>query len=634
MKRFGRIICILVALTYISTFCTFAIAENTIPSSPASDTTPSAVTGGTTSSAVTGGTTSSAVTGGTTSSAVTGNTVQPAPAFSDVPKTSIAYDAIHELRRLGVTDGEGNNKFGFGKNITRGEFVTFLVKLMGWKPVTPAKATFSDNRDTKKNYYIPIETALSNGVITKGDGKFRPNTAITREEAAVMLVNALGYNSLAERLRYLNKPYPDVNNNIGHIVMARDFGLISGTSAAFNPKGKVLKEQAAIMLIKLREGLNRPLKDLNAFYAISSTSQQDKIPDLTSVSFGWSSLGYDPATGTIMINTSRNAGANDYYLPVGFSQRLQSARQAGIPALLMLQSTQDNKITDPGTGLRVGIPEYVLTRPDVYKKLIGDIISSVNGLALGNETGTFDGVVIDIEGLKGAKLKQCFNDFLKELRTALNQNQKKLYVAVHPVIHAKRSATSVDGYDYKTIGALSDKVILMAHDYDAKRLTQADMARGFNITPLTPIEDVYYALQAITDKTSGVQDRSKIMLQFSFDWTVWHRKGGKTLNAVPDSFNLNNFIALLNSGTPITYQYAKEYESPYIKYTDAKSGAENTVWYENTSSIKAKIKLAKLFGIQGISLWRLGLIPDYLPEDGRKLEMDVWQNIMKEMGKK
>jgi spore germination protein YaaH len=563
------------------------------------------------------------------------NTTQTEKTFSDVPKTSAAYNAVNELRRLGVTNGVGNNQFGYGRNMTRGEFVTWLVKLQGFKTVNPSKGSFTDNQNRKAAYYTAVETALANGILDKGTGKFRPADVITREEAAVMLVKSMGYGTLADRLYYLNKPFSDVTANIGYATIMKDSGIIPSNASLFNPSGKVLKEQAAVMLFNLYTALKRPIKDLNAFYAISSSSQQDKMTSFTSVCFGWSKLSYNPASGSVIVNMTRNAvGYNEYFLPTGFEQRLTTVQQAGIPAMLMVQATQDSKMTDPSTGLQVGLPEYILTKPEVYRKLIADIVSALDSTTLGSETGSFDGVAVDMEGLKGTVLKQRFTEFLKELKTALDADNKKLYVAVQPLMHPKRSASSMDGYDYAAIGALADKVILMAHDYDAKRLTQAQMAQGYYITPLTPLEDVYYALETITDSKNGIKDRSKIMLQISFDWTVWKRKDGKTVSAVPGSFTLDSFENLLNNKKiKLTYNYSPNYYNPYLQYIDPDTGMENTVWYENTRSVMDKIKLAKLFGVQGISLWRLGSIPDYGTDDSRGLGMDVWKNILAGMEK-
>lgn len=552
--------------------------------------------------------------------------------FSDVPQSSFAYNAVHELRKSGITNGVGNNRFGYGMTLSRGEFVTFLVKLMDWNTVSPENGSFKDNMNKNKFYYATIETALSHGVITAGSsGLARPEAPITREEAAVMIVNCLGYGNLAERLDYLDKPFSDVAENTGYITIAKDFAIISG-SDKFNPQGNILREQAAAMLIRMRDAMKRPLKDLNAFYAISSSSQREKIPELSSVCFGWSRLSPDPSSGGVVLNTSnKGLGYNEFYLPTGFSDRLTSAKEAGIPAMLMIYSSQDEKLKEPQTGKQIGVPEFVITNPEVYGKVISDIIASLKSLSKEDETGSFDGVAIDFEGLRGDMLSNSFNEFLQKLKTELDKENKKLYVAVHPLIHPKRSSSSIDGYDYRTIGRLADKIILMAHDYDAKKLTKAEMEAGSSITPLTPIEDIYYALQSITDRKSGVEDVNRIMLQLTFDWTVWQKKDGRTVNQIPLSFNLENFLKLLKNEKEINYFYAEEYENPYIKYIDSSTGYENTVWYENTESVMAKVRLARYFGISGISLWRLGLIPDEQSSDGQDFDMDVWHNLLNEM---
>ena len=35
------------------------------------------------------------------------------------------------------------------------------------------------------------------------------------------------------------------------------------------------------------------------------------------------------------------------------------------------------------------------------------------------------------------------------------------------------------------------------------------------------------------------------------------------------------------------------------------------LWYEDQRSVAEKVVLAKLFGVTGVSLWRLGIIPHY-----------------------
>lgn len=69
----------------------------------------------------------------------------------------------------------------------------------------------------------------------------------------------------------------------------------------------------------------------------------------------------------------------------------------------------------------------------------------------------------------------------------------------------------------------------------------------------------------------------------------------------------------------------------YISYIDESTGIENIVWYENSQSVMEKVKLAKLFGIEGISLWRLGQIPNEPDAAGKSFDMDIWKSLLNEM---
>ena len=97
---------------------------------------------------------------------------------------------------MGVTTGIGRNRFGYGRTITRGEFISMLVDLLGCGGETSAWFIF-DNTDPDKFYFGPIEAALENGIITNEPDVFRPNDPVTRQEAVIMIVNSFGYGELA-----------------------------------------------------------------------------------------------------------------------------------------------------------------------------------------------------------------------------------------------------------------------------------------------------------------------------------------------------------------------------------------------------------------------------------------------------
>jgi len=545
--------------------------------------------------------------------------------FADVPEDHFAYEAICRMKALNITGGVGDNRFGMGQTISRAEFVTFLIKLTGWEQVKPAQGSFRDNNDPGRFYYGYIETALHHGVISKDSDYFRVNDPITREEMAVMIVRALGYDALARQLSFLDS-FSDVTTNKGYITLARDFGIMSGTSGqSFSPDKTATREEAAYILMKMYDKLHAKIQELHGFYAISSYSQVDLLSSLDSVSFGWSRLEYDPGSGRVILNTSRQ-NDNEYGFPQGFSEVLNKAEETGLSAQLMV-AVKNETVADPSTGVKVPLTEYIL-RPEIRSSVIRSIAEQVNADSKDGYPLSFDGVVIDIEGLR-ANAKEAFNAFLKELRQELDKTGKLLYVAVQP---ARRPGQAYyDGYDFRVIGDIADKVILMAHDYYARQLTDGEMAAGYTTTPLTPIDEVYYALRAVTDKTTGVQDPGKIMLQISFDAVQWKKKDGVVVNRYPLSVSYETLHKRLLMDD-VSIQYSDFSQNPYARFSDAQDGTENIIWYEDARSVEAKMKLAAMFGIRGISLWRLGNIPNY-SDGNEKLFLNVWDSVLQFAGR-
>ena len=181
-----------------------------------------------------------------------------------------------------------------------------------------------------------------------------------------------------------------------------------------------------------------------------------------------------------------------------------------------------------------------------------------------------------------------------------------------------RSGAYFDGYDFRAIGDICDKVIVMAYDYYAKAISSEVMESGFTTTPVTPFDEVYYALKMVTDPNTGVRDRSKIILGVSMSNVGWTLVDGTIENSTGNTYSYEEIAEMIENGAEV--KYSDKYRNPYIVYEDGSE--KQIVWYEDERSIEDKVKLAEMFGINGISVWRLGLIPQ---EGG---DLDIWSGIM------
>ncbi len=497
--------------------------------------------------------------------------------FTDVPNDHWAAEHIYALKELNITSGVGDNQFGIGQTLTRSEFVAFLCKLMKWELVTDTTSVYTDNSDSSEWFFQYVNTAQKHNVITDSTTTFRPREPITRQEMAVMMINALGYNELAKDLNSEKSDFADVTVDIGFINLAKDFGLINGIDENnYGPNNTAKREEVAAILARMNTNINRKIQHKNAFYAIRSSNQKQSINNFDSISFGWSRFEFD--NGNLIINTSSNNN-NEYNTPEGYDEVL--AFSSNKEKLLMTAVSNEDAA-----------------------RILNDGSNRARAVELSvNASTKSDGVVVDFEGLKGNESKENLNEYLKLLRS--NIGNKKIYVAVHPRGRADR--TYFDGYDYRTIGSIADKVILMAHDYNAKVLTEAEMNSGVIDTPLSPIKDVYFALKAITDPNSGVEDNNKILLQISFVSAQWKTRDGKVLNNKPYT---PAYDAIMNRMGQAELDYSTKYENPFIKFYDANDNTNNIIWYEDARSVEAKIELAKLLNVKGISVWRLGNIPE------------------------
>ncbi|MBE6112546.1 MAG: hypothetical protein E7195_05995 [Peptococcaceae bacterium] len=507
---------------------------------------------------------------------------QAAEPFTDVPSNHWAAGVIEELRTLGFSDGIGDNQFGLGQIITRAQFAAFIAKVQGYSGTYPQ--AYTDNTDANAWYYGALNAMAANRV-TSPDGAFRPNDPITRAEMTEMMIGALGFYDLGSQLNQVNCPFTDVTDRKGYITLASDLGLAGGMSATtFAPQATATREQAAAMLVRLYHTNDKQLDELHGFYAISSASQSSYLSRLDSTGFGWARLTVQD--GQAVLNTTAS-GQNEYRIPNGFTEPVQTVRRSGGKALLSIYADDTN-----------GTLTQILSSPAMRTEAVQQIAATAAYAERDEENTSFHGVVIDFEALRGAQ-KNNLTLFLQELRTAMGSSP--IYVAVHPVMNG---SAYYDGYDYASIGRIADRVILMAYDYDPAALTDTEMAQGYTMTPMAPLNQVYIAIQACLD---GGIPAEKLLLGLSMDTVQWKLQDGAVINRTPYHPAYDAVSARLSTGCSISYPNYSYV--PYASYTNAQDNTQNILWYEDERSIKAKAELARLTGIRGLSLWRLGTIP-------------------------
>jgi hypothetical protein len=441
---------------------------------------------------------------------------------------------------------------------------------------------------------------------------------------AVMLVRGLGYDTLAaDAGGDLSLPFSDVGRNAGYIAVAYDFGIITGKpESRFDPDGTATREEAAAMMVRAYDRYSGRLRWLHGFYAFSSWPQREIIPDMDAVSLGWSRMEYSAGLG-VSLNTSSGSG-NESSVPSGYSSALEYLRENHVPAHLNVYMSTAQRVTLPDGAVRDACREILLSAEN-RARAVEAIVAELTRTYPEGETDVYAGVTIDFENMGGEDLKSGFTAFLRELRAALDPLHKTLYVTVQPLL--KSGDSSFDAFDYRAIGEIADKVILMAHDYAADAVPPELMAAGFTATPVSPFDEVYFALRAVTDPETGVQDRDKLVLGVSISSAGWCLIDGKVVNASAMKPAPADIVKrLLDPATSLGY--SERYKNPYITYFDESDGTDNVVWYEDERCIRDKILLARMFGVTGLSVWRIGLVPDYAGDTSREIYYDVWSQVL------
>ncbi|PED92476.1 cell surface protein [Bacillus cereus] len=161
--------------------------------------------------------------------------------FNDVPANHWSTKAIYDLTNRKVVQGYGNNIFGFGDNVTRGQ-----VARMIYMYVKPADADASFKNpftDIKGHLFEKEIRALAKAGLVNGfgDGKYGPDDILTREQMAQVLTNAFKFKATK------TTSFTDIDKNswaLKAISALEENGVTIGTGGnMYSPYTHVTREQ-------------------------------------------------------------------------------------------------------------------------------------------------------------------------------------------------------------------------------------------------------------------------------------------------------------------------------------------------------------------------------------------------------
>ena len=167
--------------------------------------------------------------------------------FADVDADDWYAEAVEYVRDHGIMNGTTATTFNPDGTTSRGQIAVILYRASG-SPEVSGGTAFTDVADTA--YYADaVRWASAHGVVTGyGDGTFRPNNPITRQQLAAIL------------WRYAGSPAPEGGADYADedtisayastaVDWARDTGIISGRDGnRFDPNGRAARAQAAVIL--------------------------------------------------------------------------------------------------------------------------------------------------------------------------------------------------------------------------------------------------------------------------------------------------------------------------------------------------------------------------------------------------
>lgn len=230
--------------------------------------------------------------------------------------------------------------------------------------------------------------------------------------------------------------------------------------------------------------------------------------------------------------------------------------------------------------------QAALAKPEVLVDELVDAIYLYN----------FDGVNVDLENLS-SKDKDKLTNFVKLLREALPED-KTVSMAVAPNPQ-KLTTTWVAAYDYEALAQYVDYFLVMTYD---------EHCYGGSEGPVASIGFVEESIKVMLESVS----KDKILLGIPMYGRYWKNGedvGGEAIilgqvERILKKYKKVPQYDIVTQTPKITVEVKEGEKGPYVNGKYLTEGIYN-IYYDNESSIKAKLALVNKYDLLGAGVWAL-----------------------------
>jgi spore germination protein len=268
-------------------------------------------------------------------------------------------------------------------------------------------------------------------------------------------------------------------------------------------------------------------------------------------------------------------GSGGLVAPGDVAPVVTEARVRGVAPLITLS----NFSAETGT-FTSELARAVLANPEVRDRTFENLLGYLRGSGL-------VGVNVDFENMFPED-RPLYNEFVRILTDRLHAEGYLSTLAVAPKPADLPTLPWVGTFDYATLGAIVDWLVIMTYEW------------GWIGGPPMAIAPANHVRRALTYAVSQIP-REKILQGiplYGYDWTLpdtpenlaVHRTHQEALRiAVARRANI---------------EYDPVAEAPVIRYTD-EAGTAHELWFEDARSLLALFTLNQEFALLGISFWHL-----------------------------